>query len=96
MPFCQVLDLQHQESWEVDLPGTHRQETLQETPSYAQVRTAAIRLCKPSHTTTISLMGTMEPLTDRPVTVNELGLTGVAPMSRHQDSCSLLEGQQTI
>lgn len=32
MPFCQVLDLQHQESWEVDLPGTHRQETLQETP----------------------------------------------------------------
>lgn len=70
MPFCQVLDLQHQESWEVDLPGTHRQEALQENPSYAQGRTAAIRLCKPSHITTISLKGAMEPLMDRPVSLH--------------------------
>lgn len=30
MPFCHLLDLQHQKSWEVYLPSTHRQETLQE------------------------------------------------------------------
>lgn len=55
MPLCQVLDLQHQNSWEVYLPSAHRQETLQETPRCAQVRTAAIGLRKQSHTTAISL-----------------------------------------
>lgn len=56
MPFCQVLVLGQQKSWEVYLPSTHSQETLQETPSYAQVRTTAIRVWKPSHATTISLV----------------------------------------
>lgn len=85
MPFYQVLDQQHQESWEVDLPGTHRQETLQENPTYAQVRPAAIRLCKPSHTDGQACQSTYE-----------LEMTRLAPTSRQQDSCSLPEGQQIL
>lgn len=69
MPFCQVLDLQHQKSWEIYLPGTDRQETLQETSSYAQVRTAVTGCCKQSRTTTISLVRTTVPLMDKLVRV---------------------------
>lgn len=47
MPFSQVLVVRHQKSWEVYSSSIHRQETLQETPSYAQVKRAAIWISKP-------------------------------------------------
>lgn len=83
MPLCQVLVLWHQKSWEVYLPSIHRRETLQETPSYAQVRTAAIGVCKPSHTTTISLVRT-------PHGASEGQACHSLQVSSHGDSCSLL------
>lgn len=85
MPFCQVLVLRHQKAREVYLPSTCRRETLQETPSYAQVRTAIIGVHKPSHTATISLGRTMYGTPDGQ-TCHSLHA------SSHGDSCSFTEG----